>query len=73
VDKDNLKQILGNLKPMVSHQHHFNNYLDVLIQRQHKVLEQANDMATVHRAQGSIYTLQKLKLLREEIVGKDVS
>jgi hypothetical protein len=58
---------------MVSHQHQFNKYLDVLIQRQHKVLEQANDMATVHRAQGSIYTLQKLKLLREEIVGKDVS
>jgi hypothetical protein len=28
-------------------------------------------MATVHRAQGSIITLQRLKLLREEVTGKD--
>jgi hypothetical protein len=65
------KQILGNLKPMVSHQHHFNKYLDELIHGHYKVLEQANDLATVHRAQGSIYTLQKLKLLREEVNGRD--
>ena len=65
------KEILRNLKPMVSHQHHFNKYLDVLISGQHKVLEQATDLATVNRAQGSIYTLQKLKLLREEVTGKD--
>tara|TARA_R100001129_G_scaffold182391_1_gene162945 strand:- start:724 stop:900 length:177 start_codon:yes stop_codon:yes gene_type:complete len=58
---------------MVHHQIQFNKYIDVLIQRQHKILEQANDMATVHRAQGSIYTLQKLKMLREEVTGKDVS
>jgi hypothetical protein len=56
---------------MVSNQHHFNKYLDNLISGQHKVLEQASDMATVHRAQGSIYTLQKLKLLREEVNGKN--
>ena len=65
------KQILGNLKPMVNHQHHFNKYLDELISKQHKLLEQANDMTTVHRAQGSIHTLQKLKLLREEVNGKE--
>ena len=35
----------------------------MLIVRQHKVLEQATDMATVHRAQGGIYALQKLKLV----------
>ena len=58
---------------MVHHQTHFNKYLDMLIVRQHKVLEQATDMATVHRAQGGIYALQKLKLLREEVIGKDVS
>ena len=56
---------------MVNHQHHFNKYLDELISRQHKLLEQASDMAIVHRAQGSIYTLQKLKLLREEVNGKE--
>jgi hypothetical protein len=56
---------------MVNHQHHFNKYLDEVINSHHRVLEQANDMATVHRAQGSIYTLQKLKLLREEVTGKD--
>ena len=65
------KQILGNLKPMVNHQHHFNKYLEELIGQQHKLLEQANDMTTVHRAQGSIHTLQKLKLLREEVNGKE--
>ena len=56
---------------MVNHQHHFNKYLDELISRKHKLLEQASDMTTVHRAQGSIYTLQKLKLLREEVNGKE--
>ena len=65
------KQILGNLKPMVNHQHHFNKYLDELISKQHKLLEQASDIITVHRAQGSIHTLQKLKLLREEVNGKE--
>ena len=56
---------------MVNHQHHFNKYLDELISRQHKLLEQASDTTTVHRAQGSIHTLQKLKLLREEVNGKE--
>ena len=56
---------------MVNHQHHFNKYLDELISRHHKLLEQASDMTTVHRAQGSIHTLQKLKLLREEVNGKE--
>ena len=65
------KQILSNLKPLVNHQSQLNKYLDSLISNQHKVLEQATDLATVHRAQGSIYTLQKLKLLREEVIGKD--
>tara|TARA_R110000772_G_scaffold7637_3_gene25747 strand:- start:4449 stop:4625 length:177 start_codon:yes stop_codon:yes gene_type:complete len=45
----------------------FNNYIDVTINQQHKTLEQADNTVILHRAQGSIAVLQKLKLLRDEV------
>ena len=34
-------------------------------------MEQSNDMHTVHRSQGAVATLKRLKLLREEVNGRD--
>ena len=47
----------------------FNDYIDVLIKQQHKILEQSSDTITLHRSQGAIATLNKLKLLRDEVNG----
>ena len=48
----------------------FNNYLDYSISQQHKLIEQADDVVRMHRAQGAIMTLRKLKFLREEVNAK---
>jgi len=49
----------------------FNNYLDVLIYRQHQVIEQSEDNIMMYRAQGAIATLRRLKFIREEVLGND--
>ena len=43
--------------------------LDVWISDQHKNLEQAEHSIDVHRAQGSIATLRRLKYLRDKVNG----
>jgi hypothetical protein len=45
----------------------FNNYLDFLIKEQHRITEQSSNVIEIHRAQGSIYTLRKLKKLKDEV------
>ena len=47
----------------------FNNYLDDAIAQHHKVMEQSLDMIALHRQQGAIAALRKLKQLRDEING----
>ena len=47
----------------------FNDYIDELVKQQHKILEQASDTTTLYRSQGAISTLNKLKLLRDEVNG----
>ncbi len=47
----------------------FNNYIDILVQEQYKVMEQSQDTITLYRAQGSISVLKRLKLLRDEVNG----
>jgi hypothetical protein len=49
----------------------FNNYIDVLINRQHQVIEQSENNIMMYRAQGAIATLRRLKYLREEVLGND--
>lgn len=44
-------------------------YVDTLIQQHHRTMEQADDPKVWYRSQGSIHTLSKLKLLREQING----
>ena len=57
--------MVGNLQILNS----FNDYIDLLIEQQHKILEQASDTTTLHRSQGAIATLNKLKHLRDEVNG----
>ena len=65
------KEILSNLKPLVNHQLQLNKYLDALIAQHHKAMEQADDNVVLHRTQGAIGALRRLKFLREEVLGKD--
>ena len=65
------KQILGNLKPLVSHQHQLNKYLDALIEQHRKAIEQVEDTVTMYRTQGAIAALRRLKYLRDEVNKND--
>ena len=46
----------------------FSNYIDTLIEQQHRTMEQTDDDKIMYRAQGAIYTLRRLKLLRDEVL-----
>ncbi len=66
------EQILSKLKPVVNNNRQweaFSSYIDVLIEQQHKALEQSDNNILMHRSQGAIATLRKLKMLREEVNG----
>jgi hypothetical protein len=70
------KEILSKLKPLVSNNRqwdHFSNYLNVLIAQQQKILEQSENMISVHKAQGAVETLRKIRRLREDIIKADGS
>ena len=41
--------------------------MDVLIEEQRKALEQSDNTILMHRSQGSIAVLRKLKQLRDEV------
>jgi hypothetical protein len=65
------KEHLSKLKGLVSNQAQwskFEAYLDMIINQQHRVMEQTNEVVAVHRAQGAIYQLRRLKLLRDEVL-----
>ena len=67
--KDN-KQILSHLKPLVDNLklwNSFNDYIDHLVEQDHKKLEQAENTQDMYRAQGSIAMLKRLKYLRDEV------
>jgi hypothetical protein len=66
------KQVLQQIKPLVNNpklMNSFNDYIDLQISKQHKILEQSSDTITLHRSQGAIASLSKLKLLRDEVNG----
>jgi len=61
--------VVNRLKPLCSNQKQwdsFCDYLDILIVEQHKKLEQSEDIISLHRAQGAVQMLNRLKLLRDE-------
>ena len=66
------KQLLLKLKGLVQDKNlldNFNQYLDLLIEQQHKAMEYSDNVTLMYRSQGSIATLRRLKLLREEVLG----
>jgi uncharacterized protein YmfQ (DUF2313 family) len=72
VEMHNKEQILSRLKPLVSNNRQweaFNSYIDIAIEQHQKVLEQSDDIIMMHRQQGAITALRKLKYLRDEING----
>ncbi len=46
---------------------HFNNFIDWVIIQQQANLEQNIDIVNIHKAQGAIGALRKLKQLRDEV------
>jgi len=47
----------------------FSSYIDLAIAQHQKVLEQSDDIIMMHRQQGAITALRKLKYLRDEVNG----
>jgi hypothetical protein len=47
----------------------FNDYIDATIEVHQNVLEQTSDTSLLHRQQGAIAALRKLKYLRDEVNG----
>lgn len=63
------KSAVSKLKTFVSTKKQwdgFCEYLDILISEHHRKLEKADNIVSVHRAQGAIEALRYLKYLREE-------
>jgi len=48
---------------------HFSNYLDALIEQNHRTLEQGDNTILMHRAQGAIAVLRSVKNLRDAVDG----
>ena len=65
------KEHHSKLKGLVSNQAQwdkFTDYLSFLIEQQHRVMEQSDNVVAMHRAQGAVYQLRRLKLLRDEVL-----
>ena len=50
---------------------HFNNYLEELIKQQHRLMEQTEDVAPLHRAQGAIHMLRNIQRLRDNVIANN--
>ena len=61
----NLKKLVND-KPLWDN---FVEYVDHIIDQQHRTMEQAEDSIMLYRAQGAIATLRRLKYLRDEMNG----
>jgi len=72
MDNSKNKQLISQLKPLVNNPkllNSFNDYLDLQIMNQYKLLGQADNTVMIHRAQGAVAILNRLKLLRDEVNG----
>jgi hypothetical protein len=71
---NNNKELLNKLKPLVGNNRqwdHFSKYLDSMVAQHHKVLEQSDNIVTVHKAQGAIDVLRRIKRLREDVANAE--
>jgi len=48
----------------------FNKYIDILISQQQAALEQSDNAILMHRSQGAITTLRRLKQIRDIVNDK---
>ena len=58
------------LKPQLNNRRqwqHFSNYIDFTIDQHHKILEQSTDIVMLHKAQGAVEILKKIKTLQEYV------
>jgi hypothetical protein len=65
--------VLQQIKPLLNNPQlltHLNDYFDSQIAGQHKIMEQSNDIVIIHRSQGAVAILKRLKMLRDEINGE---
>ncbi len=63
-----------NLKKLVNDKSLWDNfieYLDDAISKNHTALEQSDNHVVIHRLQGAIGALRRLKYLREEMNGTE--
>ena len=60
-----LKQFVNNKQAIEE----FYAHIDDLVTIQHRIIENADTPVEVHRAQGTISVLRRLKLLRETVNG----
>ena len=46
----------------------FSKYIDSLIAQQHRTMEQADNDKIIYRAQGAVFQLRRIQLLRDEVL-----
>jgi len=63
-------KLLSKLKPLVNNKDQwdsFSDYINFLIAQNHAVMEQTNDLVILHRSQGAIMMLRRLRQLRDAV------
>jgi hypothetical protein len=63
-------KLLSKLKPLVNNKDQwdsFSDYINYLIAQNHVVMEQTNDLVILHRSQGAIMMLKRLRQLRDSV------
>jgi hypothetical protein len=63
-------KLLNKLKPLVNNKDQwdsFSDYINYLIAQNHVVMEQTSDLVILHRSQGAITMLKRLRQLRDAV------
>ena len=66
------EELWGKLHPLFNNNRQWvnlSNYLDFLIEQQHKILEQSQEHVALYKAQGAIELLKHVKGLRQNVMG----
>jgi hypothetical protein len=68
----NQEELWGKLHPLFNNSRQWSNltnYLDFLVEQQHKILEQSQENVALYKAQGAIELLKHIKSLRQNVMG----
>jgi len=63
-------KLLSKLKPLVNNKDQwdsFNDYLNFMVAQNYAIMEQTSDLVILHRSQGAIAMLKRLKQLRDAV------